>query len=275
MRQTTPRPAYGRTTRPVPTGWRTPRGGHQTPDKTGSKKKRLAAGWSRIVPLCLSTMTLTGIQPALAGETGSMWQAAMAEANWDWRAGDLIFRSGLDPLDDQIAVAMGASFASVGVLRASSGGPRVVYVDPTDGVTEVMLFEFIEGLDDGGYSVYRLDAATVWGQADSPISYNALLVAYGQPADPYRLPGGTAYYGAELVSLAALGVGVTLGAPDRISTLADEAPNLRAAFLEGWQDHPYCGYVTTKTECWEIIDDLALLTTASIMADPSLRQVYP
>lgn len=116
MTQTAPHPAKGHTAGPVPSGVKAARGRQKAPRKTVSGKERITAGWSRIVPLCLSTMTLTNLPPALAGETGSMRQAAMAEANWDWRAGDLIFRSGLDPLDDQIAVAMGTPFASVGVF---------------------------------------------------------------------------------------------------------------------------------------------------------------
>lgn len=96
------------------------------------------------------------------------------EAVWDWRAGDLIFRSGIDPLDDLVAASTGARFGSVAILRASSGGPRVVYVDPEIGVTEVMLDEFVSGLDQSDYTAYRVTGAGSWGQGDSPISYNAL-----------------------------------------------------------------------------------------------------
>ncbi|GHG78889.1 C40 family peptidase [Pseudodonghicola xiamenensis] len=199
----------------------------------------------------------------------------MSEAAWNWHAGDIIFRSGLDPFDDRIAAATGARFGSAAILRASSGGPRVVYVDPSDGVIEAALDKFVSGLGAQDYVVYRLAHAADWGQADSPLSYNALLVAYGHPADPFRLPGGTEYYSAELVFLAALGAGATLGKPTRLAALAADAPALKAVFLDHWQDHPYCRYIVTRDECWTIIDDIAILTTASIMAAPELRRVYP
>lgn len=212
---------------------------------------------------------------AVSAEQSPDWSRLMAEAPWDWRAGDLIFRSGIDPLDDRIAAATGAEFGSVAILRASSGGPRVVYVDPDEGVTEMLLAEFTAGLTEAEFAVYRAPAADVWGQADNPISYNALLVAYGRPADPYRLAGGAAYYSAELAMLAALGAGVALGAPTRLATLAGDDAALRDAFLAHWQDHPYCRYVVTRAECWATIGDLAVVTTASVLHDTDLIKMYP
>lgn len=197
------------------------------------------------------------------------------EAAWDWRAGDLIFRSGIDPFDDLIATSTGAKFGSVAVLRASSGGPRVVYVDPEIGVTEIMLDEFISGLDESDYAAYRVTGAGDWGQSDSPISYNALLVAYGKPADLYRFPGGDAYYSAELVYLAALGAGVQLGKPVRLSELARDNAELQDAFLNAWQEHPYCQYTITEQECWGLIRQTAVVTTDAIMTDPNLDRLHP
>lgn len=197
------------------------------------------------------------------------------EAAWDWRAGDLIFRSGIDPLDDLIAASTGAEFGSVAILRASSGGPRVVYVDPEIGVTEIMLDEFISGLDENDYAVYRVTGVGDWGQNDSPISYNALLVAYGKPADVYRFPGGDAYYSAELVFLAALGAGVQLGEPSRLSELTRDRAELEDTFLNDWQENPYCQYIITERECWEIIKHTAVVTTDAIMTDPNLERLHP
>lgn len=200
---------------------------------------------------------------------------AFDEAAWDWRAGDLIFRSGVDPLDDLIAASTGAEFGSVAILRASSGGPRVVYVDPEIGVTEAMLDEYISGLGESDYAAYRVSGIGDWGQSDSPMSYNALLVAYGKPADVYRFPGGDAYYSAELVSLAALGAGVQLGEPIRLSDLARDRTELKEAFLNDWRANPYCQYILTEQDCWEIIRDTAILTTDSILTDPDLEKLYP
>ncbi|MFV0292680.1 MAG: hypothetical protein ACK5II_05485 [Paracoccus sp. (in: a-proteobacteria)] len=54
--------------------------------------------------------------------------------------------------------AEGGEWASVGIMRSSSGSPRVVYVDQEEGVTEVMIEEFIDGLSDDEYAVYRIPA---------------------------------------------------------------------------------------------------------------------
>jgi len=80
----------------------------------------------------------------------------MAEAEWDWRPGDLIFRNGINGFDDAVRSAEGSQWASVGVLRASSGGPKVVFVDEDDGVTEVMLDVFIEDILSDQYAVFRV-----------------------------------------------------------------------------------------------------------------------
>lgn len=197
------------------------------------------------------------------------------EAAWTWRAGDLIFRSGLDPLDDVIAEATQAEFGSVAIVRAGSGGPHVVYVDAEEGVTEAMLADFVVGLGVAEYAVYRPRDMADWGQGDSPISYNALLVAYGRAADRFRLMGGDTYYGAELVYLAALGAGVALGAPVKLSELAQDSPELEAAFLTDWQDHPYCTYVVSRDDCWDVLQGTAMVTTAGIQGASGLERLYP
>lgn len=80
----------------------------------------------------------------------------MAEAGWDWRPGDLIFRNGINDIDEAVKRSFGLRWASVGILRASSGGPRVIFASQSDGVTEEMLYEHVEGLSSDEYAVYRL-----------------------------------------------------------------------------------------------------------------------
>lgn len=80
----------------------------------------------------------------------------MKEAEWDWQPGDLIFRNGVNEIDETVKRALGLRWASVGILRASSGGPRVVYAHQERGVYEDMLFDYVEGLSSDDYVVYRL-----------------------------------------------------------------------------------------------------------------------
>lgn len=68
-----------------------------------------------------------------------------------------------------------------------------------------MLEDFIAGLGAGDYAANRVRGLADWGQSESPMSYNALLVAYDRPPDPFRLPGATPITGAEMVVLAGLG----------------------------------------------------------------------
>lgn len=125
------------------------------------------------------------------------WAEIMREAEWDWRPGDLIFRNGLNDLDEMIRQAEGAAWSSVGIVRAASGDPRVVIVDETEGVTERMLYDHIAGLAPDEYAVYRIDALDVNAPGDQmemgPVASYALFVAYGAPYDAARMFGNGTY----------------------------------------------------------------------------------
>lgn len=251
------------------------------PDRSSIPHKNRQVRWfmrsTLYRQMCVLRLALTSVYlfGAIASAEEADWTNIMAEATWDWRAGDLIFRSGIDPLDDHIATATGAEFGSVGILRASSGGPRVVYVDPEQGVTEDMLFDFIAGINPDEYAVYRLEAAGNLEDGGNLMSYYALYRAYGFPADPYYILGSDTYYSAELAYLAAFGAGVQLATPTRLGDLTPNAPELRDAFLAGWRDHPYCQYALTKQECWGVIREVAVVTTGAIMNDANLTRRYP
>ena len=92
------------------------------------------------------------LQPAAAQD----WTKIMAEAAWDWRPGDLVFLNGMNAFDDLIREAEGGTWASVGVMRPSSGDPRVVFVDEDAGVTELILYEITEARAPSEYAVYRI-----------------------------------------------------------------------------------------------------------------------
>lgn len=138
---------------------------------------------------------------APAHAEGTDWAMAMAEAEWDWHPGDLIFRNGINDQDELLRDAEGGAWASVGILRASSGGPRVVYADQDQGVTEVMLYEFVDGLGPDDYAVYRIDALDPNRPGQQmqmgPIATYALTVAYGAGFDSHMLPDDDMFYNAD------------------------------------------------------------------------------
>ncbi|MCK5502034.1 MAG: peptidoglycan peptidase, partial [Tritonibacter mobilis] len=152
------------------------------------------------------------------------WARLMAEAEWDWRPGDLIFRNGLNDADDVLKHALDSPWATVGILRASSGGPRVVYVDETEGVTEVMLYRFVEELTPEDYAVYRIESLSSTledgQQLQGPLARYALNVAFGAPFDVQFQLGNDAYYSAELIYEAAMSAGVKLAEPVTLASLA-------------------------------------------------------
>ena len=232
-------------------------------------------------------MRWTHLALALALATGGTaradepdYDALMAEAAWDWDPGDLIFRDGISPADAVVARALGLDWETVGILRASSGGPRVVFVDPAEGVTEVMLYEFTEGLGAADYAVYRL-RGTGAADADTPIPAGpmvrlALSRAYGAPADPWLILGDGTFYGAELAYLAALNAGVALGAPVPLRDLAGPPDRMDAALRAMLQGHRYCQHELSFDACWaDSLGAQGIVTTGSLIASGRLRRVYP
>lgn len=232
---------------------------------------------------CLSFAIFTavisvGAVSAFGQEPGDA-AALMAEAEWDWRPGDLIFRNGLNGFDEAVRIVEGSDWASVGILRASSGGPRVVFVDESEGVTEVMLDDFIDSLSRDEYVVYRVEGVTTsrpdGQQIQGPIAAYSLSVAYGAPIDVILRFGNGNYYNAELAFEAAMSAGVVLGQPKPIADLALPGSDVWERVLEAWQDNPYCVAAITIEDCWSSINDAAVVTTGTLLASENLRRVYP
>lgn len=222
---------------------------------------------------------LAGLVCVPAGAQVPDWAELMAEAAWDWHPGDLIFRNGFDHLDDLIRDAEGGKWASVAMLRAASGDPRVVYVDPDQGVAEMMLDEYIAGLGDDDYAVYRvtsLDPNRPGRQMEmGRMARFALFVAYGAAHDPWMMTGGDGFYNAKLPYMAALNAGVALGKPVSLEQLGAASPALRDALLADWQAHPYCRVAQDADECWDEISGISVVTPRVLMESPAVTRVFP
>lgn len=216
---------------------------------------------------------------APAHAQGTDWAKAMAEAEWDWHPGDLIFRNGINDLDELLRDAEGGAWASVGILRASSGGPRVVYADQDQGVTEVMLYEFVDGLGPDDYAVYRIDALDPNRPGQQmqmgPVATYALTVAYGAGFDSHMLPGDDSFYNAELPFLAAGSARVVLADPIPLERLGAASPAFRDAMLADWQTHPRCAALEKADDCWEKIKGTVVITPGRLTASDHTRQVFP
>lgn len=201
------------------------------------------------------------------------------EAEWDWHPGDLIFRNGVNEFDELIRDAEGGQWASVGILRSSSGGPRVVYVDQESGVTEVMLYEFVEGLTNEDYAVYRiesLDPNRPGEQMENgAVPKYSLVITYGFEYDSEMILGNARYYNAELPYMAALSAGEHLGDPVPLEKLGANNEALRDMLLTSWEEHPYCRVQFSKDDCWNMIKGISVVTPGLLLASDALTRVFP
>lgn len=203
------------------------------------------------------------------------WARLMAEAEWDWRPGDLIFRSGLNDADDVLKHASDAPWATVGILRASSGGPRVVYVDETEGVTEVMLYRFVEELTPEDYAVYRIESLSSTledgQQLQGPLARYALNVAFGAPFDVQFQLGNDAYYSAELIYEAAMSAGVKLAEPVTLASLAAADTELGVRILTAAHASQDCA----SAQCGSLVAAQKIVTVNALLRSDALTQVFP
>ncbi len=217
--------------------------------------------------------------PAAMAEAPVDWVKLMAEAEWDWQPDDLIMRNGVNALDDLRREAEGGPWATVGILRPSSGGPRVVYVDEDEGVTEVMLYEFTEGLEAADYAVYRPaiapDPDADGTMAVGPLGRFALFSAYGAGHDRQMLFGNDRYYNAELPYEAGLSAGQVLGQPRPLGQIAAPDSAYAQALLQDWRGHPYCRVAPSAADCWSRMSGIAVVTPASLIAARGMVRVFP
>lgn len=210
------------------------------------------------------------------------YSAVMAEATWDWQPGDLIFRNDVNETDEAVKHTLSLRWASVGILRPSSGGPRVVFVDQDSGVTEDMLDVYVDGLSQDEYAVYRPTHLNPDYNPDTdvmtagPMAKFALSIVYGAPQDTQFLFGNGAFYSAELAYESALNAGIVLGSPVRLVTLLNSAENLDPQFRQLLEAHRYCEYEVSFDSCWEgQVENLSIVTTDSLISSGALTQVYP
>jgi len=203
------------------------------------------------------------------------WARLMAEAEWDWRPGDLILRNDLNDADGLLKHASGAPWSAVGILRASSGGPRVVYVDESEDVTEVMLYRFVEELTSEDYVVYRVESLSSTRedgqQIQGPLARYALNVAFGSPFDAHFQLSNDAYYSAELIYEAAISAGVKLAEPVTLASLAAADTKLGKTVVTAVRLSEGCA----SEQCWSSVAAPKIVTVNALLTSDALTQVFP
>lgn len=198
-----------------------------------------------------------------------------AEAAWDWRPGDLIFRNGLNDFDEIVRENESGQWASVGVIRPSGGGPVVIYVDEKQGVTETPLDLFVA---DEAYAVFRvnsLEAVRAESYDLGPMALFAGILAMHMPYDTEMMLENGKLYNAELPFAAAANAGVLLVMPKPLREITTPEDPLGKALLENRIGHFPCVEATDKEMCWGWLRNLAIVTPGMIASSDALEQVYP
>ncbi|AJE44788.1 hypothetical protein [Celeribacter indicus] len=228
----------------------------------------------RHILLCLSLVLAAFTGPSAFAQEPD-YSGMMAEAAWDWLPGDLVFRNNLNDFDGIVRQNESGDWASVGVIRPSSGGPVVIYVDQEQGVTEAPLDLFIEH---EAYAVFRitgLEAVRAESYDLGPMALYALVVAIGMPYDPELMFENGKFYNAELPFAAALNAGVMLTMPKPLRDVTTIDAPLGEVLLENRIGHFPCIEATDREMCWAWMRNLAIVTPGMIVSSNAVEQVYP
>ncbi len=203
------------------------------------------------------------------------YSAAMAEAAWDWLPGDMIFRNGLNAFDEIVRQNESGQWASVGVIRPSSGGPVVIYVDEEQGVTETPLDLFIAGEPYAVFRVTSLETVRAETYDLGPMALFAGILAMEMPYDTEMMFENGKFYNAELPFAAALNAGVMLVAPKPLREVTSLDAPLGEVLLKNRIGHFPCIEATDEAMCWGWMRNLAIVTPGMIISSEAVKQVYP
>ena len=188
----------------------------------------------------------------------------------DWRDGDLIVQQSSDvPVLPVFGDAENAP-VHIGIIHVTPDGP--VVIEALDTVVETPLKAFTANGDTRDYVVYRV-AGLQRGQAAAAItSARAML---GKPGDFFLDETPERLYSSELVRLAFLKAGVSLGRTDRMRALARENKNVQVQFGAKWTMNDACKrrYLDAG-QCWTTVGGYEVAPPQWIMADPQVAEVF-
>jgi hypothetical protein len=203
------------------------------------------------------------------------YRVGIEEAAWDWRPGDLVFRNNLNQFDEIVRQSESGDWASVAVLRPSSGGPVAIYVDEKIGVTETPLDAFINGQDYVAYRVDGLDELRSEEYHAGPMALYAGITALEAPYDYEYLFDNQKFYNSELAFAAALNAGVIIGTPTPLRELSSYDDPLAKEILKHWRDHTFCIEALDDRMCWDWISNISLVTPMTLISSDKIEQVFP
>lgn len=188
----------------------------------------------------------------------------------DWKSGDVIVQdSKVEPVLPVFAIQENG-LSHMGVIEVSDEG--VIVIEATDKVSATPLKEFIgRGVADG-YSVWRGKNLTDEQRQQVAAAARAQL---GKPSDFFLERGTAGLYSSELVQLAFSAIGVTLGQPQRLSTIPGDMSKVLSRFNAKWSENLSCKRRYLEyDQCWQNVSRQEVITPTSIVADDRLEQIY-
>lgn len=191
-------------------------------------------------------------------------------ANVKWQDGDIVFQTLPGLQDIAVAFATASPYTHMGFVRVR--GKNIVVVEAVGPVKETPLSEW--SARGTGKRLAAMRIKNITGGATGKAIARARR-EYGKPYDIYFLPSHDAFYCSELVRVAFLAAGVTLGQMEKVSELSGSYA-MDEIIRRRWQSYPPCKKAKGMTleKCRGIIMQQELVTPASIARDSQLEPLY-
>lgn len=188
----------------------------------------------------------------------------------DWRDGDLIVQQAPDvPVLPVFGDAENPP-VHMGIITLTPDGPAVI--EARDTVIETPLKAFLAAGYSKDYVVYRVPALDQAGAATVVAAARAML---GKPGDFFLDETHERLYSSELVRLAYLKAGLSVGRTDRLRVLARGNRNVEVQFGAKWLNSEPCRKrYLDSAQCWNTVGGYEVAPPQWIMADPQVAEVF-
>jgi|GEM_PF-3267554 len=188
----------------------------------------------------------------------------------DWRDGDLIVQQAPDvPVLPVFGDAENPP-VHMGIVALAPDGP--VVIEARDTVVDTPLKAFLAAGYSKDYVVYRVSALD---KARATTVVAAARAFLGKPGDFFLDESHERLYSSELVRLAYLRAGVSIGRTDRLRALARGNRNVEVQFGAKWLNSEPCRKrYLDSAQCWNTVGGYEVAPPQWIMADPQVAEVF-